>query len=122
MDGVRDFLDDVAEHGYSKGHFLGLLNVLIGRRVTRADGTVLTNGLTWRETAAALKKARWDRDAVRELGQEPANLPPRDRERFWYAAIAHANVGSDEATQAGNRFAEMLQAAGYIIGPPPQGK
>jgi hypothetical protein len=122
MDGVRDFLDDVAEHGYSKGQFLGLLNVLIGRRITRADGTILSNGVTWREAATALRKARWNKDVVRELNLDPAALPPRDRERFWYFAIAHANVGSDGATEAGNRFAEKLRAVGYTISPPPQSK
>src|SRR5947209_1297638 len=96
MDRVREFLDDLKQHGYGQDHLLGLLNVLIGRRISRADGTVLATGLTWREVAALLKKARWDRDAVRELGQDPAALPPRDRERFWYVAIARAQVDSDQ--------------------------
>ena len=68
---MREFLDDLKRHGYAQGNFLGLLNVLIGRRITRADGTVLSVGLTWRDTASWLKKVRWDRDAVRELGVEP---------------------------------------------------
>ncbi len=119
MDGVRDFLEEVQKGGHSRGNFLGLLNVLIGRRLTKADGTVVSAGLTWREAAAVLKKVRWDKAVVRELGQDPAALPPRDRERFWYSAIAHANVGSDEATAAGDRLAQTLQAAGYVVGPPP---
>ena len=120
MDRVREFLDDLKQHGIGQGHFLGLLNVLIGRRLSRADGTLLSNGLTWRDVAALLKKVRWDRDAVRELGQDPADLPPRDRERFWYVAIVRAQVDSAKATEAGDRLAEQLRAAGYVIGPPPK--
>ncbi|HZU36112.1 MAG TPA: hypothetical protein VFA18_09395 [Gemmataceae bacterium] len=119
MDGVQAFLEEVMAHGYAQGNFLGLLHVLIGRRITRPDGTVISTGLTWREAAAILKKVRWDKAAVGELGQDPAALPPRDRERLWYMAIAHANVGSDKASEAGNRFAEKLQTAGYTVSPAP---
>lgn len=120
MDRVREFLDDLKQHGYGQGHFLGLLNVLIGRSIGRADGPVLSSGLTWRESAALLKKVRWERDAVRELGQDPAELPPRERERYWYVAIARAQVDSPQATEAGDRLAERLRGAGYVIGPAPK--
>src|SRR5262249_33604764 len=94
MDGLREFLDDLKQQGSAQGNLLGVLNVLIGRRITTADGTVLSNGLTWRELAELLKRVRWDREAVRELGLDPDRLAPRDRERFWYQAIAQANVSS----------------------------
>jgi hypothetical protein len=112
---MREFLDDLLQHGYARGYFLGLLNLLIGRRIAKADGTVVSVGLTWREAAAWLKKVRWDKDAVAELGLAPADMPPRDRERYWYSAIAHANVGSPKAVEAGDRLAEVLTTAGYVI-------
>jgi hypothetical protein len=119
MDRLREFLDAVRQHGLAEGRFLGLLHILIGRRVTLADGTVVSAGLTWRAAAALLKRARWDREAVRELGLNPAALPPRDRERYWYTAIAQAHVDSPPARAAGNQLAAQLQAVGYQVGPGP---
>ena len=119
MDGVREFLDDIQKRGYAKGHLLGLLNVLIGRRIARRDGTVISTGITWRDLSAELKRSRFDPDAVAELGLDPASLPPRDRQRFWYSAISQAQVGSDAAMAAGNKLAQLLAKAGYAIGPAP---
>ena len=62
---------------------------------------------------------RWDKEAVRELGLDPADLPPRDRQRFWYTAVAHAKVDSPAAVAAGDRLAEQLRPLGYAISPPP---
>jgi hypothetical protein len=112
---MREFLDALKKHGYARGNFLGLLHVLIGHRIEKADGTVLSVGLTWRDAAAWLKKVRWEKDAVREVGLEPGNLPPRDRQRYWYTAISHAKVGSPEAIAAGDRLAAALAKTGYII-------
>ena len=100
MDEVRDFLDDIQKRGLARGHLLGLLHILIGRRLTKADGAVISSGLTWRDVASELKRCRWEPEAVNEIGLDPANLPPRDRQRFWYQAIAAANVGSAEAAAA----------------------
>jgi hypothetical protein len=61
MDPLREFLKAVHERGVARGNFLGLLHVMIGRRVTLPDGTPVSAGLTWRELAALLKKVRWDR-------------------------------------------------------------
>jgi hypothetical protein len=44
-------------------------------------------------------------------------LPPRDRQRYWYLAIAQARVDSQEAIQAGNRLALVLREAGYTVLP-----
>jgi hypothetical protein len=121
MDRLREFLDTVKRRGHAKGNFLGLLNVLIGRRITLADGTAVSGGITWREAAALLKKVRWDKEAVRDLGLEPAALPPRDRQRYWYTAIAQGRIDSPPATEAGNRLAEQLVENGYVVGPAPQG-
>jgi hypothetical protein len=119
MDRLREFLDTVKQHGSAGGNFLGLLHLLIGRRITLADGTPVCPGLSWREAAALLKRVRWDREAVRELGLEPAALPPRDRLRYWYTAIALARVDSAEAAAAGDRLAAALGAAGYRVSPAP---
>ena len=62
-----------------------------------------------------LKKVRWDKEAVRELGIEPAELPPRDRERYWYTAIARARVDSAEAIAAGDRLVQALAGTGYVV-------
>ena len=122
MDGLRDFLGDLKRQGYAQGNFLGFLNVLIGRRIQDPDGSLISNGLTWRVVAELLKKFRWDKEAVRELGLNPADLPPRDRQRYWYLAISRALVHSAKAAAAGDRFAAVLESAGYKIGPQPKPK
>jgi hypothetical protein len=120
MDGLHAFLKALKNSDHAKGNFLGMLHVLVGRRISDSYGNVISHGLTWRETAERLKKARWDREAVRELGLDPATLPPRQRDRFWYAAISQAQLSSDTAILAGDRLAKAMQAAGYVIGPAPK--
>jgi hypothetical protein len=119
MDQLRELLNAVRDHGAVRGNFLGLLHILIGRRITRADGTPVSGGMTWRELAALFKQLRWDREAVRDLKMEPAALPPRDRERFWYTAIAQAEVSSTAAKTAGDRLTLPLKTLGYLVGPAP---
>lgn len=121
MDRLRDFLDSVRDNGLDSGHFLGLLHLLIGRKITDAAGNVVSSGVTWRELAALLKRVRWERESVRELGLDPASLSPRDRERFWYQAISQANLGTTKAQLAGDELALLLIALGYQIIPPPKG-
>jgi len=120
MDGVVSFLEELRKHGLAADRFLGLLHVLIGRRITRVDGTVVSAGLTWRDVAAVLKQVRWDKDAVRELGLDPDALAPRDRQRYWYSAIAQAAVDADAAVAAGNALAAAVKPLGYVVGPPPK--
>jgi hypothetical protein len=121
MDAVRLFLEDLERTGIAQGNFLGLLNVLIGRTIKRADGSAVSAGLNWRETAALLKKVRWSKEAGSELGIRLADLPQRDRQRYWYAVIARAGVDSERATEAGDRLAAAAESAGYVIGPAPRG-
>jgi hypothetical protein len=108
MDGVETFLEELRRQGLADGHFLGLIHVLIGRRITKTDGTVVSPGLTWRALSDLLKTLRWNKDVVREIGLDPATLPPRDRQRFWYTAIAHAKVDSPEAVAAGDQLAALV--------------
>ena len=119
MDARLEFLTQLKRQHLIRGNFLGLLNVLIGRRIDNADGTLISTGVTWREAAALLKKVRWEKTAVKELPLEHAALPPRDREKFWYAAIAQVGVGSEEAAKAGDALAERLRESGYVVGPSP---
>ena len=79
MDALSTLLEELKKGGQTRGNFLGFLNVLIGRRIATRDGKVLSRGLTWRELSGGLRKVRWDPDAVRELGLNPDDLPPRDR-------------------------------------------
>jgi hypothetical protein len=113
MEGAREFLEQVRQHQLVAGHFLGLLHLMIGRRITRADGTVLSSGLTWRQLAELLKLLRWDKDCVRELGLDPDELPPRDRNRYWYTAITSAKVDSPEASAAADLLARKMALHGY---------
>jgi hypothetical protein len=114
MDALSTLLDVLKNNGQTKGAFLGFLNVLIGRTIARGK-VVVTKGLTWRELAGWLKKVRWDPEAVRELGLDPDDLPPRDRQRYWYAAITLAKIDSTVAQQAGDRFAAVLGGLGYEV-------
>jgi hypothetical protein len=119
MDALTEFLEDLKQQGLAQGHFLGLLNLLVGRTITRADGTLISGGLTWRTLAAVLKKVRWSRESVRELGLDPDDLPPRDRQHFWYSAISRARIDSAKAREEGDRLAAILAANGYVVAPAP---
>jgi hypothetical protein len=120
MDRLRDFLAEIKKREWAAGQTLGLLNLLIGRRIVAADGTELSAGITWRSLAAYLKQLRWDKEAVRDLGLDPAQMPPRDRLKYWYAAISQAAVDSPEASRAGDKLAKQLTAHGYSISAAPK--
>ncbi len=122
MDSLRELLEAVRERDVARGHFRGLLHLLVGRRVTRADGAVVSSGMTWRDLSTLLKRLRWDRQVVRELGLNPADLPPRDRERFWYTAIARAGIDTADAAADADRLIEPLRKLGFEVGPAPGGK
>jgi hypothetical protein len=122
MDALQAFLEELKRHKLAGGHLLGLLHILIGRKIARSDGTPICGGMTWRDLSAALKKARWPKEAVKELGLDPKELAPRDREKFWYMTIARAQVASEEARQAGDALANVLKKHGFIVGPAPGGE
>lgn len=121
MDGIRELLSAARDAGLVTGYFRGLLHIAIGRRVARSNGSPLSTGVTWRELAAELKQLRFDTDLVREYGVDPVALAARDRERFWYSAIALAKVDSREAIQEADRLATRLAALGLTVGPAPGG-
>lgn len=117
MDGIRDLLDAARTAGLVRGHFRGLLHIAIGRTVARPDGAVVATGLTWRELAAVLKELRFDRELVREWGADPDQLAPRDREKFWYAAISKAGVDGREAFAEAERLVGPLAGLGWVVRP-----
>jgi hypothetical protein len=119
MDRLREFLDHLKQEDIAKGNLLGLLNVLIGRRIQTQDGTLVCSGVSWRVLAEVLKQVRWDRDEVQLLGIDPRKLAPRDRARFWYQVIAQLGVDSPAASKAGDALAEVLRGAGYEVGAAP---
>ncbi|HKA06846.1 MAG TPA: hypothetical protein VKD71_06275 [Gemmataceae bacterium] len=119
MEGLREFLEKVRQSHLVRGHFRALLHVAIGRRISRSDGTVLSTGVTWRQLAELLRVIRWDKELVRELGLNPDDLPPRDRQRYWYAAIVAARVNTVEARDLGDAYAKLLTPVGFVIGPAP---
>jgi hypothetical protein len=119
MDGIRELLETAREHGLASAHFRALLHIAIGRKVTRLNGTVISSGVTWRELAALLKELHFDRELARQSGADPGTLAPRDRERFWYSAIALAHVDSPEVSAAADDLAGPLKKLGFLIGPNP---
>jgi hypothetical protein len=120
MDALSVLLDLLKKEPKVRGHLLGILHILIGRRITTAEGQVVSQGLPWRDLAARLKKVRWDPEEVRDLGMDPDELPPRDRQRFWYLAISRAQVDSAAANKAGDQVGEILSELGYNVGPSPR--
>lgn len=121
MEGIRELLTAIRNAGLLVGNFRGVLHLAIGRTVTRPDGTTVSTGLTWRALAAELKNLRFDPELVRELNLDPSELAVRDRERFWYSAIAQAKVDSPEAVAAAEKLVGPLKSLGYVVGPPPAG-
>jgi len=121
MDAIRDFLTTVRQAHLVEGHFLGLLHVLVGRKITRTDGSVVSTGLTWRQTASYLRQLRFDPQLAREVNVDPEALNIRDRDRFWYTVIAQAHLDSPTAVAEADKLAPLLQQHGYIVGPPPSG-
>ncbi|QDU21433.1 hypothetical protein [Urbifossiella limnaea] len=117
MEGIRRLLDTARDAGLAAGRFRGLLHIAIGRTVSDGAGAVLSRGLTWREAAAVLKELRYDRELVREFGADPDSLSPRDRERFWYSAIALARVDSAEASAQADLLTPLLRPHGFVVAP-----
>lgn len=119
MDEIRGLLERIDENKLAKGRLAGVFHVLIGRRVSKADGTVISTGLTWRQLASVLKAAKFDKDLVQELGVDPDTLAPRDREKMWYLAIGLARVDSIGAIAQADQLVPLLKTLGYVVGPSP---
>ena len=121
MEGTKMVLQLAREHGLVAGHLRGLFHIAIGRKLTAADGTVLSTGMSWRDLSQLLKSLKFDREIIRELGADPDVLAPKDRERFWYSAIALAKVESAEARREAEELTVSLKKLGIQVGPGPGG-
>lgn len=116
MDALTAFLENPRIKPHLHDHFLGLLHILIGRRVLDPQGNVISRGMTFRDTAAFLKKVRWDPDVVKQLGIDPDSLPLRDRQRYWFSAICQAKVDGAAAAASADHLAALLRGEGFDIG------
>ena len=120
MEGLEAFLEEIRKRGIAEGHLRGLLHILVGRKISRPDGSLVSAGMTWRALADLFKRLRWSPDAVRDLGLDPDALPVRDRQRYWFAAISAAQIESASASADADILVPPMSALGYIIGPPPR--
>lgn len=121
MQGTRQFLELVRDQGFVAGRLSGVFHIAIGRRISTPSGEVVATGVTWRELAALLKELKYDRELVRELGADPDELFPKDREKFWYYAVVMAKVDGAEASAEADELAARLAPLGLIIGSHPGG-
>ena len=90
-----------------------MLNLLVAYRITDESGQVISNGLTFRQVSEKLKKSRWNPDDVETLGLKSAELPQRDRLRFWYVALVRAGVGCSKAMMEADTLAKAVKKVGY---------
>ena len=105
MERLRELLELLRMKGTAQGNFLGLLHVLIGRRITTKDNdTLISAGVSWRELAGLSKpcagsrrscaKSAWIRTCCRcaigsaigiRLFPRPASInpPPLSKATVW---------------------------------------
>ena len=121
MDGSQVVLELIRDRQLAVGRLRGFFHLIIGRKLSREDGTVLSMGLTWRELATALKLLKFDRELVKELGSDPESVSPKDREKFWYFAIGLAKVDSAQARREAEELTLLLKPLGIVVGIPPAG-
>ncbi len=119
MDGPRQVLELIRDRQMAGGRLRGVFHLLIGRTIAKDDGTVLSNGVTWRELSQWLKLLKFDRALVKELDADPESLSPKDREKFWYVAITLAKVDSDRARREADEVAALLKPLGFSAGGSP---
>jgi hypothetical protein len=115
MKPLNDFLAKVRQAQVPPGCFLGFLHVLIGKTLVTREGTLVSRGITWRELAARFRQARLDKDLVKELGVDPAQLPPRDREAYWFEALRRAQISSPQAQNQAAQLVSWLEKLGYEV-------
>ncbi|MFM7113062.1 MAG: hypothetical protein ACKO26_18140 [Planctomycetota bacterium] len=115
MDAIRTMLARVRSPGFPNDHFPGLLHLLIGKTLVDLDGNVVSRGYSWRECANMLKTARIDPELARTLDLNPDDLPPRDREKFWYVALTRFPVASEKAKTCAAALVPWMAKAGIKV-------
>ncbi len=121
MEGIREFLTAVHNAGLARDYLRAIMHIAIGRKITRTDGTVLSGGVTWRTLAGLLRVLKYDPKWAERFVQDRTVFAIRDRDRFWYAAIAQARVDSPEAIREAEQILPALRNLGFVVGPPPSG-
>jgi beta-phosphoglucomutase-like phosphatase (HAD superfamily) len=116
MDGVVQLLELARQQGWQRTHLRGLWHLAIGRALHDAQGRLLSPGSTWRELANILKQLKYDRDLVLTLGLDPESLLAKDRDKFWYYAIAATKLDTPEARQQADELKAQLAPLGIIVG------
>ena len=115
MNLLNDFLAKVRTAGVPQGQFLGFLHLMVGKTLVTREGTLVSQGSTWRDLSARFRQARLDRDLVSELGLKPADLPPRDREAYWFEALRRAAISSPLALEQATQLISWLEKLGYEV-------
>ena len=115
MNGPQVVLELIRDRKLASGRLRGVFHLVIARKLTRTDGTLLSTGVTWRELSQLLKSLKFDRELVKELGTDPDLLAPKDREKFWYAAISLAKVDSPQARREAEELLELLNPLGIVV-------
>ncbi len=115
MEGAKEFLEAIRNTELETSHFLAVVHILIGRKIFRIDGTLVSNGMSWRKLAELLKLIRWKEEGVIQLGAKPEELPPRDRFRYWLRAISFAPLNSTAVRNEVNALANRLKEIGYRV-------
>lgn len=114
MNGPQVVLELIRDRKLASGRLRGVFHLVIARKLARTDGTLLSTGVTWRELSQLLKSLKFDRELVKELGTDPDLLAPKDREKFWYAAISLAKVDSPQARREAEDLIEQLKPLGIV--------
>jgi hypothetical protein len=114
MNGPQIVLELIRDRKLASGRLRGVFHLVIARKLTRTDGTLLSAGVTWRELSQLLKSLKFERELVKELGTDPDLLAPKDREKFWYAAISLAKVDSPQARREAEELIEFLKPLGIV--------
>ena len=115
IESLEGFLLRLRPQTFPQECFLGFLHVLISGALVDDMGGRPFPGQSWRDLASVLKKVRWDPTMVRQMGIDPAVLPPRDRERFWYQAICMAKIDSLDAKRSAVKLKGWLDKFGYKV-------
>ncbi len=119
MDGTLSLLEWLRDKRLAVGRLRGVLHLTLGRRITDEAGTLICEGVTWRQLAQLLKRAKYEPELISELDLDPELLAIKEREAFWYRTIALARVDSAEARKDADEIAQKLKAFGYVVGPAP---
>lgn len=114
MDDVATLLEWIRARDAARGRLRGFFHLLVGHTLKHGD-KMISAGMNWRDLSKMLKLFKFDRELVRELGLDPDALPPKDREKYWYLAIAAAEISGDRARAEALELAAELAKIGIAV-------